>query len=410
MLINILEQNNNEIIFSIELPNSRAKRYIKQIIKKFDFDLGQDLIEIGLETEFMDEWLEEASRRLNCKFIPDFYRIKNFKAEGKGHPISFECIAFIEKALEKEHYRDFELELKVPEFDKDEDLDMRIQDSLYKLTEYHPCDEMIKAPNKIKAEITVFDKDTGKEIEEFSETFHNFLESGSLPEPVFKEFNGHKTGDSFEVEFKVDDLHEDWFIEDFADYKQILYKITVQEVYKNIYPEPPYTDEMAQKAGYKNINEIITEAQKRQNFYEKNIYKRELKKQYLKKVAENMGFEITENMISTKRYQDEITDKNDQFVRDTIFNAESYAIKNILEDILVSRIFATEGLIMKKESLENIIFERSGEDSMPQYEFQEKMTRLHDEKCHEWLELNLEKLISVKPQKVNDEALLNSIF
>ena len=412
MLIDIHEKNNNEIIFSVELPNSRAKRYIRKIIRESALSpVPQNEIKVSLECEFMNEWLEEASRRLDCKFIPDFYRIKNFKAEGKGHPIYFQCTAFLSKTLEEKHYKDFELELKIPEYDKEKDLNERIEEAFYELMEYHPSDEKV-GENKIKAEIKVFNKDTGEAIEELSENFHDHLELSYLPEPVFKEFhNDYKAGDNFEVEFTVDEFEGEWFKEDYPDCKNLLYKIRVDTVYKTIYPKPPFTDEMAKKVGYKNMEEIVREAKTKQNLYEKNTYKFRLMKQYLTRVAENMDFVITKNMIRAKQFEHNIIDESNNFIQEPyILNSDDYFIKIILERTLAPKIFAAQGMQMDKRKLEEIIFSEYEEDSMPMEEFEEKMKELHCSQSLKWLELNIEKFITVKVLKVEDEAMRMQIF
>ena len=76
MLVNILEENNNcELIFSVELPNARSKRYIKKILKKYGEKilLDEATLEMALLSEFREEWIEEAQKRLEYNFLKIFF-------------------------------------------------------------------------------------------------------------------------------------------------------------------------------------------------------------------------------------------------------------------------------------------------------------------------------------------------
>jgi hypothetical protein len=399
MLVNILEENNNcELIFSAELPNNRAKRYIKKILKQYGERvlLDEDTLEAALLSEFREEWVEEAQKRLNYSFSRSFfYKIKSFEAKGKGHPIYFECISFFSKPLSQEHYKNFELELKIPEINTEHYTNIRVDEIFYDLAEHHLTHENVTLPNKMTADIKVIDKDTKEEIEELSESFFDFVETGTFPDIVLKEIKNYKAGDTFEVEFKVSETEEDEWLRDEYLGHTLIYKIKINEVYREIIPEPPYTDTLAQKLGYKNLEEVINKAKERQALYEANIYKDQLLKEYLAKVAKNLQFKPTENMIfATKLKLGIIDEEENSLLQNSYWNSDEYITGEIFKEVLAPQIFTAEGMSMYQEPLVEIAL-KDGNKDMDEEEIFEKVIELALEKTIEWLEINIEKLITV---------------
>ncbi|NBV99229.1 MAG: hypothetical protein EBR67_06935 [Proteobacteria bacterium] len=401
MLVNILEENNNcELIFSAELPNARSKRYIKKILKKYGERvlLEEAILEAALLSEFREEWIEEAQKRLEYNFLRNcFYKIVNFKAKGKGHPIYFECISFFSKPLSPEHYKGFELELKIPEINRENYINMRVDEIFYDLAEHRLTDENVKLPNKIEADIKVIDRDTGEELEELSESFFDFVETGTFPDIILNEIKNYKAGDTFEVEFKVIETEEDEWLRDEYLGQTLIYKIKINAVYREVVPQRPYTDTLAQKLGYENLEGVINKAKERQALYETDIYRDTLLREYLAKVAENLQLKPTENMIFATKLELGVVDEDgNSFIEDSSWNSDEYIIRKIFEKILAPQIFAAEGMCLYEEPLIQMALKDSDNDA-DREEISEKVFELALKKTIEWLEINIEKLVTVKP-------------
>ncbi|MEB3316203.1 MAG: hypothetical protein VKK32_08345 [Candidatus Melainabacteria bacterium] len=400
MLVNILEENNNcELIFSAELPNARSKRYIKKILKKYGERvlLEEATLEAALLYEFREEWIEEAQKRLGYNFLKNFfYKVENFKVKGKGHPIYFECISFFSKPLSPEHYKGFELELKIPEIDRENYINMRVDEIFYDLVEHHLTDENVKPPNKVEADIKVIDRDTGEELEELSESFFDFVETGTFPDIILNEIKNYKAGDTFEVEFKVSETEEDEWLRDEYLGQTLIYKIKINAVYREVVPQRPYTDTLAQKLGYENLEGVINKAKERQALYEADIYEDTLFGEYLAKVAENLQLKPTENMIFATKLELGIIDEDgDSLIEDSSWNSDEYIIREIFEKVLAPQIFVAEGMCMYEEPLIQMALKASGNDADKEV-ISDKVLELALKKNIEWLKMNIEKLVTVK--------------
>ncbi|MBU6197037.1 MAG: hypothetical protein KGO93_05680 [Cyanobacteria bacterium REEB446] len=400
MLVNILEENNNcELIFSAELPNARSKRYIKKILKKYGERvlLEEATLEVALLSEFREEWIEEAQKRLGYNFLKNFfYKVENFKVKGKGHPIYFECISFFSKPLSPEHYKGFELELKIPEIDRENYINMRVDEIFYDLAEHHLTDENVKPPNKVEADIKVIDRDTGEELEELSESFFDFVETGTFPDIILNEIKNYKAGDTFEVEFKVSETEEDEWLRDEYLGQTLIYKIKINAVYREVVPQRPYTDTLAQKLGYENLEGVINKAKERQALYEADIYEDTLFGEYLAKVAENLQLKPTENMIFATKLELGIIDEDgDSLIEDSSWNSDEYIIREIFEKVLAPQIFVAEGMCMYEEPLIQMALKASGNDADKEV-ISDKVLELALKKNIEWLKMNIEKLVTVK--------------
>ena len=400
MLVNILEENNNcELIFSVELPNARSKRYIKKILKKYGEKilLDEATLEMALLSEFREEWIEEAQKRLEYNFLKIFfYMIENFKVKGKGYPIYFECTSFFSKPLSPEHYKGFELELKIPEINREHYINMRVEEIFHELTEHHLTDENVKLPNKIEADIEVIDRDTGEELEELSESFFDFVETGTFPDIILNEIKNYKAGDTFEVEFKVSETEEDEWLRDEYLGQTLIYKIKINAVYREVVPQRPYTDTLAQKLGYENLEGVINKAKERQALYEADIYNNTLFGEYLAKVAENLQFKPTENMIFATKLELGIIDQDgNSLIEDSSWNSDEYIIREIFEKVLAPQIFVAEGMCMYEEPLIQMALKDCDKDA-DREEISEKVLELALKKNIEWLKMNIEKLVTVK--------------
>jgi hypothetical protein len=400
MLVNVLEENNNcELIFSAEFPNDRSKRYIKKILKKYGERvlLDEATLEAALLFEFREEWIEEAQKRLEYNFLKNFfYMIENFKVKGKGHPIYFECTSFFSKPLLAEHYKGFELELKIPEINREHYINMRVDDIFCELIEHRLTDENVKLPNKIEADIKVIDKDTEKEMKELSESFFDVVETGTFSDIILKEIENYKAGDTFEVEFKVSETEKDEWLRDEYLGQTLIYKIKINAVYREVVPQPPYTDTLAQKLGYENLEGVINKAKEKQELYEADIYRDTLLREYLAKVAENLQLKPTENMIFATKLELGIVDEDGNSpLENSIWNSDEYLVGEIFKKVLAPQIFVAEGMVMYEEPLIQMALKESGNDADKEA-ISDKVLELALKKNIEWLKMNIEKLVTVK--------------
>jgi len=398
MLVNILEENKDgELIFSVELPNERAKKYIKKIFKDYEEDILEDSdLEMFLLDEFKEEWIEEARKRVNHNLIDGLYRIRNFKALGKGNPIYFECVSFLKKPLLEKHYKGFELDFTPPELHPEAYL-ARVDDIFYKLKELELSYEKVEMLDKVKLDLTVIDKDTGKEIEDLSEEFFDFIDSMSFPDLILRKITEHKAGETFEVELKIDESIDDYYLEDEYFGQTLIYKIKIRQVYKEILPERPYSDELAQKLGYKNLEAVINEAKKTQASLHARFYKHELIRQYLRKVAENLEFKVTENMIFVNKLELNLIDANGKsLLPETMANPDEDMKDIILEEILLSDIYIAEGMSIDGDKLlDRVLAEASVDEDLDDEEVSERVLELALEEMRKWLDTNLGKFITI---------------
>jgi hypothetical protein len=100
-------------------------------------------------------------------------------------------------------------------------------------------------------------------------------------------------------------------------------------------------------------------------------------------------------IFATKLELGIVDEDGNSFIKDSNWNSDEYIIREIFKKVLAPQIFVAEGMVMYEEPLIQMALKESGNDADKEA-ISDKVLELALKKNIEWLEINVEKLVTVK--------------